>query len=84
MGDRYILCDDCPFCGQINDNVWYAPTCGAYSKKCCKCGKTFYINSNFKFVKKLTDEEMKAGYEMCSNAIEIKELCNDMVNEDET
>jgi phage FluMu protein Com len=39
MGDRYILNVKCPKCDFINEEVYYAPTCGFISHKCEKCGK---------------------------------------------
>jgi transposase-like protein len=39
MGDRYILNVKCPKCEYINEEVYYAPTCGFTSHKCEKCGK---------------------------------------------
>jgi len=37
MGDRYILTLKCPQCGSINDEVYYAPTCG-FLAHTCSCG----------------------------------------------
>lgn len=36
MGDRYVLDVKCK-CGYIDEDVWYAPTCGALFWKCPKC-----------------------------------------------
>jgi len=38
MGDRYTLKVKCE-CGFVDDDVWYAPTCGAITWKCPKCKK---------------------------------------------
>ncbi len=38
MGDRYTLTVKCE-CGEIDDDVWYAPTCGCMTWKCPKCKK---------------------------------------------
>ena len=37
MGDRYILEIVCPKCGDIDNNVYFAPTCG-FEDWMCKCG----------------------------------------------
>ena len=34
MGDRYILTVTCPKCGTVNNDVYYAPTCGFLTYKC--------------------------------------------------
>ena len=40
MGDRYELNLTCPFCKHNQEElVWYAPTCGAITHVCEKCGK---------------------------------------------
>jgi hypothetical protein len=36
MGDRYVLTVKCK-CGFIDNNVWYAPTCGFMIWECPKC-----------------------------------------------
>ena len=38
MGDRYYLTVKCK-CGELEHNVYYAPTCGFLTWKCPKCGK---------------------------------------------
>jgi len=38
MGDRYYLTVKCK-CGEIDDDCYYAPTCGFITWKCPKCGK---------------------------------------------
>jgi len=38
MGDRYDLIVTCE-CGEKDNEVWYAPTCGCMTWKCLKCGK---------------------------------------------
>ena len=42
MSDRYIISTECPYCGKLEDDVWYAPGCGSYSQN-CSCGKKFFI-----------------------------------------
>jgi len=37
MGDRYTLQVKCPECEYVDDDVWYAPTCGCMTWKCPKC-----------------------------------------------
>jgi endogenous inhibitor of DNA gyrase (YacG/DUF329 family) len=38
MGDRYFLTVKCPKCGQVDNEVYYAPTCDFTTHK-CKCGQ---------------------------------------------
>jgi len=38
MGDRYIITLVCPGCGVIDDDVYYAPTCGFVKWQCSECG----------------------------------------------
>lgn len=38
MGDRYILTLTCPSCGEKQEDVWYAPTCGVLTFT-CGCGE---------------------------------------------
>lgn len=39
MGDRYIIAVVCPDCGFLDDNVYFAPTCGFTTWDCPKCSK---------------------------------------------
>lgn len=38
MGDRYILTVTCPQCGRVDDDVYFAPTCG-FTEHTCACGQ---------------------------------------------
>ena len=37
MGNRYFLAYKCLRCNHVNENVYYAPTCGVTTHK-CPCG----------------------------------------------
>ena len=39
MGDRYFLTIECPKCKAVDNDVYYAPTCGFKTWRCPKCGK---------------------------------------------
>jgi len=39
MGDRYVLTLTCPGCGAVDDEVYYAPTCGFVEHRCPVCGR---------------------------------------------
>lgn len=62
MGDRYILTVICG-CGKVDDDVYYAPTCGFTHWKCPTCGK-------------VTDLELYSGitYEEASTKERISKL----------
>ena len=66
MGDRFILTIVCPKCNHMDDDVYYAPTCGFVDWKCPKCGTT-------------VDLEAVSGisYEDASNREEISQLCKE-------
>ena len=63
MGDRYIIDVICD-CGNVDTDVYYAPTCGFVDHICTKCGKAF----NLEYYTGIT-------YEDASNADEIKNIC---------
>ena len=66
MGDRYILTVKCVKCGEVEEDVYYAPTCGFTEWKCPKCGHvtdlaeftgiSYKEASNLDKIKKLVDE----------------------------
>jgi hypothetical protein len=62
MGDRYFITVKCE-CGHVENDVYYAPTCGFTTYK-CKCGK-------------VTDLAAYTGisYEDCSNRDAIAKAC---------
>ena len=68
MGDRYFLEMICPKCGNKEEEVYFAPTCGFVDWKCDKCGHIVDLV-------KLTG----ITAEMASNAKEIKDLCDEIV-----
>ncbi len=63
MGDRYYLSMECPVCGEEDNDVYFAPTCGFIEWECPLC-------------KHLVDlcEHTGISYEDASNAFEIAEL----------
>jgi len=65
MGDRYVLTVTCPKCGVVDDDVYYAPTCGFTTHECA-CGH-------------VTDLGAHSGIsaESCSNRAEIEALVED-------
>lgn len=66
MGDRYILTVKCPKCGLVDDDVYYAPTCGFTEHKCA-CGSVIDL-----------EEWTGISYEDCSNRDEIQRLCDEL------
>lgn len=62
MGTRYLLSVECPKCKIIDDDVYYAPTCGFLTFK-CKCGYEIDL-----------EKYTGISYENASNASEIAEI----------
>ncbi len=67
MGDRYELIRDCAYCGETEDEVWYAPTCGSLGFTCEKCGKYNFITTDLE-VKKVEDVTFDDAYWAVNNA----------------
>ena len=69
MGYRYFLTITCPECGKIDNDVYYAPTCGVVMHGCTGCGH-------------ITDLEKLTGisYQDASNLEEIKKSINKFKN----
>ena len=65
MGTRYYIEVACPVCGYVDDNVYYAPTCGFVEWKCPKCNQVVDLG-------KYTG----ITYEEASSAEEIKNIIN--------
>ena len=59
MGSRWTLSLHCAHCGEGNDDVYYAPTCGFFSFRCKKCGKQNWIEENFSTTTEETLEAME-------------------------
>lgn len=58
MGDRYTLQLKCAYCDELNDDVYYAPSCGFLSFKCQRCGNENWINQGF-YVEKISKKELE-------------------------
>ncbi len=69
MGDRYFLSIVCPKCGNKDEKVYFAPTCGFVEWKCPKCGF-------------MVDLVEKTGItaEMASNKEEIAAMIKDVLH----
>ena len=63
MGDRYFIQMRCRKCGHIEEDVYFAPTCGFTDWKCPKCGKKHDLY-----------KETGISYEEASNRTEIEEM----------
>lgn len=62
MGDRYVLTVKCPKCGKVDDDVYYAPTCG-FIEWTCECGHVVDL-----------EELTGITYEDASNRREIEQV----------
>jgi len=67
MGDRFFLSVQCPRCSHIEDDVYYAPTCGITEWNCPKCPECVDLM-------KLTG----ISYEDASNLKEIGKIIKDI------
>lgn len=47
MGTRYFLMLHCPYCNELNEDVYYAPSCDFYTHRCDFCDKEFAISMGF-------------------------------------
>ncbi len=70
MGNRYFITIKCPRCDHVDDNVYYAPTCGIVYHT-CQCG---YV----------TDLETMTGifHEEASNKGQIEKICKKVKEDD--
>lgn len=70
MGDRYYLNLICAYCGKLNKDIYYAPTCNFYTFRCEHCDKYNFI-SNIQLAKKVeevTYDEIKNAFFEATNA----------------
>jgi len=67
MGDRIELIENCVYCGETEEEVWYAPTCNSFGFKCKKCGKYNFITTDLE-VKKIEDITYGDVYWAINNA----------------
>jgi len=67
VGDRYELIKDCVYCGETEEDVWYAPTCNSFGFTCKKCEKYNFITTEF-IVKKEEDVIFDDVYWAVNNA----------------
>lgn len=88
MGDRYIADVNCAYCGATNEEVWYAPTCGADTFRCEKCGKQNFIYSILMNALKMEDvtvQDVIKGFEECTSISwseeEVWRMCEEYLNE---
>ena len=75
MGDRYELILNCAHCGETNNDIWYAPTCGSFTFECEKCKKENFITS-IHTVKKLEELTYEDAYDAVS-------MTSTMMNEEQ-
>lgn len=69
MGSRYYLKLDCAYCGELNKDVYYAPTSGFHTFNCGECEEKNFITPDHKSKKleEATFEEFKEGFSLTTN-----------------
>ena len=82
MGDRFYLDLRCAYCKTNNNQVYYAPTSGFDTFKCCKCMSPNFINSKMEAIpiEDITVEMIKVGRKLYSNEQEIKRIMEEIKN----
>ncbi len=71
MGTRYYVHLNCAHCNKMNEEIYYAPTCGFVNFHCKVCGKENGIDMNFTATKERniecdddwSDEELRRDSE---------------------
>jgi len=62
VGDRYYINNmKCAYCGVIQEEVYYAPSCGFTTHLCYDCGEENKIYLGFKLIKKEKQFEKEEG-----------------------
>jgi hypothetical protein len=74
MGDRYLLTLRCPYCDEINEDIWYAPTCNSMTSTCDYCNETFFIDEKLTTmkIKDVTYEDVEIAIIYTSNFMDDK------------
>ena len=69
MGDRYEGNFNCAYCGELNEDVYYAPTCSFYTFKCVKCNNTNFITEmgDVKKIENTTLDDVSDAFMSASN-----------------
>jgi phage FluMu protein Com len=87
MGDRYTFDAKCAYCGKVEKEVWYAPTCNRDCFSCSKCKKLNFITANFgtRKIKDVKSEDIAEGFGMASNVAwpdgKIEEMAKERLKE---
>lgn len=71
MGDRFYLSLDCAYCGAVNSDVYYAPTCEVFDFTCSKCNKVNFITAGLssKKVEDTTEDDVAQAIEMATSVV---------------
>ncbi len=64
MGDRYHFTVTCPKCSFVDDDAYYAPSCGFTKWQCHKCGYMAEIEYGLSLGSPLTKEDYEANEEV--------------------
>ena len=70
MGNRYFITVQCPHCPTIENDVYYAPTCGFVDWNCPDCNTRVNL-----------EKYTGISYKDASNEKEIRKAIFDAVNE---
>ena len=76
MGDRYELDKECVYCGKLNQEIWFAPTCNSLTFKCEKCKKTNFITTDLdvKKLEEVTYEDVFWAIDNASNMMNKEQI----------
>ena len=77
MGDRYELSLRCAYCGELNEDVYYAPSSGFETFRCNRCNEINEIVMEFSAIKR---EDVKQQKEDWEREIEKEDKMEDVHN----
>ena len=76
MGDRFVLALNCCYCGELDDDVFYAPTSSSFTFTCEKCNGVNFIKSSLEPIKleKVTENDIYYAISLTSNFMNERQI----------